>query len=623
MQLCCGKRAPSTAIAVKVDGKDSPLPHIIDKKTGTKYLVDTGAEVSIVRPTRSDLSFRSFERPLFTANHSPIATFGNKPITLHLGVNQKFTWIFMVADVKYNIIGADFLSYFSINVNFEKNCFEFGNKSIPLVFQTVSKIEYPVSFISCNKFSDVLLKFPEVTQSRDKLNKLKHKITHKIIFQGYPVSARVRQLSPEKLKCAKKEIEVMLEAGIIRRSNSPFASALHMVPKTSVSGNTFRLCGDYRQVNKGTIPDQYPVPNIQTLLHRLGGSSIFSKVDLVKAYHQIPMDENSISLTAITTPFGLFEYLYMPFGLRNAAATFQRFIDHVLEGMNNAIAYVDDIIVFSKTPEEHTKHLNKLFGRRRQFGVIINPTKSQFGISELQFLGHVVTEKGIKPSPSKVEAIQKYPLPKDVKQLQTYLGMVNFYHRFINNLAGCLAPLNEYLKKQGSKTLNKINWTDEAKTAFSKSKNLLAQFALLVYPRENCKVCIVADASDIAVGAALQQETDGMWQPIAFFSRKFDKTEKRYSAFDRELFAAYSAIRHFRHFVDGRKFSLLSDHKPFVHAFYSRSDPIIPRRSRQMSYISEFTNDVRHIKGEQNLVADALSRIEINNLCKIQTAGSW
>ena len=127
-------------------------------------------------------------------------------------------------------------------------------------------------------------------------------------------------------------------------------------------------------------------------------------------------------------------------------------------------------------------------------------------------------------------------------------------------------------------------------------------------------MCIVADVSDIAVGAALQQETDGMWQPKAFFSRKLDKTQKHYSAFDRELFAAYSVICHFRHFVDGRKFSLLSDHKSFVHAFYSRSDPIIPRRSRQMSYISEFTNDVRHIQGEQNLVADALSRIEINNL---------
>ena len=131
-------------------------------------------------------------------------------------------------------------------------------------------------------------------------------------------------------------------------------------------------------------------------------------------------------------------------------------------------------------------------------------------------------------------------------------------------------------------------------------------------------MCIVADASDIAVGVAFQQERDGMWQPIAFFSRKLDKTQKHYSAFDRELFAAYSAIFHFRHFVDGRKFSLLSDHKPFVHAFYSRSDPIIPQRSRQMSYISEFINDVRHIQGEQNLVADVLSQIEINNLCIFQ-----
>ena len=172
------------------------------------------------------------------------------------------------------------------------------------------------------------------------------------------------------------------------------------------------MCGDYRQVNKGTIPDRYPVPNIQNLLYRLGGASIFSKVDLVKAYHQIPMDDNSIAMTAITTPFGLFEYLYMPFGLRNAAATFQRFIDHIFEGMPSAIAYVDDIIVFSKTPEDHIKDLNELLTRPRNFGVITNPAKSQFGVPELHFLGHLVTANGIKPSPIKVEAIQKYPLPK-------------------------------------------------------------------------------------------------------------------------------------------------------------------------------------------------------------------
>ena len=176
--------------------------------------------------------------------------------------------------------------------------------------------------------------------------------------------------------------------------------------------------------------------------------------------------------------------------------------------------------------------------------------------------------------------------------MRTYLEMINFYHRFVQNLAFYLAPLNEYLKKEGNKSSREIAWTEEAKAAFQKSKDLLAESALLVYPSENCKLSIVADASDVSVGGALQQEFKGTWQPIAFFSRKLDKTQQHYSAFDRKLFAAYAAIRHFRHFVDGRSFTLFSDHKPFVHAFCSRGEPIIPRRSRQMSYISEFTNDV-------------------------------
>ena len=148
-------------------------------------------------------------------------------------------------------------------------------KSIPLIFQMASKVDYHISFVSENKFSDMFLNYPEATCTRDKLSKVKHKVNHKIVFEDYPYSARVRQLSPEKLKCVKKEIDELLEAGIIRRSNSPSALALHMVPKSSASGNTFRLCGDHRQINGGTVVDKYPVPNLQTLFHRLGGSSIF------------------------------------------------------------------------------------------------------------------------------------------------------------------------------------------------------------------------------------------------------------------------------------------------------------------------------------------------------------
>ena len=162
--------------------------------------------------------------PILTANHLPIATYGNKPLTLQLGSQQKFSWIFIVADVKYNIIGSDFLTHFGVTVNFNKKCLVFENtKSIPLIFQMASKVDYLISFVSENMFSDVLLNYPEVTCPRNKLNKVKHKATHKIVFEGYPCSARVRQLSPEKLKCAKKEIDELLEAGIIRHSNSSFA----------------------------------------------------------------------------------------------------------------------------------------------------------------------------------------------------------------------------------------------------------------------------------------------------------------------------------------------------------------------------------------------------------------
>ena len=165
-----------------------------------------------------------------------------------------------------------------MTVNFNQKCLVFeSTKSIQLIFQMAFKVDYPISFVSENKFSDVLLNYPEVTCPRDKLNKAKHKVTHKIVFEGYSCSTRVRQLFTEKLKCAKKEIDELLKAGIIRRSNSPFISALHMVPKPFASDNSFRLCVDYRQINRDTVVDQYPVPNLQTLFHRLGGSNIFSK----------------------------------------------------------------------------------------------------------------------------------------------------------------------------------------------------------------------------------------------------------------------------------------------------------------------------------------------------------
>ena len=310
----------------------------------------------------------------------------------------------------------------------------------------------------------------------------------------------------------------------------------------------------------------------------------------------------------------------MPFGLINAGATFQRFVDHVLQGMPNVIAYIDDLIVFSASEEEHKRHLEELFKRLNQFGLVINPTKSEFGLQKLKFLGHLVTPEGILPLSERVKAIQNYSTPKTIKQLRAFLGLINYYHRFVKSMAKCLAPLYELLKGPNKRKNDLINWNEEATEAFHRSKTLLSNATLLVYPHSNLPTNILVDASNTAIGAVLQQQHASEWKPVAFFSRKLDAAQKRYSTFDRELFAAYKSLHHFHFLIDGIKFALLTDHKPLVAAFYSKKDQIIARRARQLSFISEFTNDVRHVQGNQNVVADTLSRLEINNLVFSQDA---
>ena len=231
----------------------------------------------------------------------------------------------------------------------------------------------------------------------------------------------------------------------------------------------------------------------------------------------------------------------------------------------------------------------------------------------LNFLGHLVTPEGILPLRDKVKAVEDYPRPYNHKQLRAFLGFVNYYHRFVHNMAHHLAPLYNLLKNSKSKS-QVIDWNDEAVQAFQHSKKMLAEATALAFPSSNLPTQIVVDASDIAIGAVLQQKYEEVWRPIAFFSRKLDATQKKYSTFDRELLSAYKAIRHFHYLIEGVKFTLVTDHKPLISAFYSRSDQLLTRRARQLSFISEFTDDLQHVHGKDNMVADTLSRIEINNI---------
>ena len=272
---------------------------------------------------------------------------------------------------------------------------------------------------------------------------------------------------------------------------------------------------------------------------------------------------------------------------------------------------IDDLLIASSSHKQHLQHLQLVLKRLSDHGLLINVGKSVFGVPSLDFLGRRVDSNGIRPLEAKVEVIRNFQQPTTQRQLREFLGLINFYRRFIPNCTTTMQPLHSLLNHT-KRPSDSLEWTDTAVTAFSEIKDALANASLLVHPIPGAPTCVMTDASDVAVGAVLQQYIHGQWHPISFFSRALQPAQTRYSTFDRELLAIYLAIRHFRY--EGRNFYVLTDHKPLVYALSARSDRYSPRQVRHLDLIAQFTTDIRHVHGSNNAVADALSRLNISAL---------
>ena len=582
---------------------------IKDELSDHRFLVDTGAFRSILPPSRgNNPTLQPSSAALVAANGTSIQTYGEQEVNIRLS-GQTYSWTFIIADVRHPLLGADFLSHYSLVVDVARHRLLNTDTytSVPLC---ISNVEENINLLSTDDtYSDIIKDFDDVFKPELRLSPgaaAKHGVQHFIKTTGPPVYSRYRRLRPDLHHIAKEAFTEMEKMGVCSKAATPWASPLHMTPKKD---GTWRPCGDYRRLNLITEPDHYAMPNISDLTSSISTSRVFSKLDLLKGYFQVPVNPDDVPKTAITTPFGTYVFHYSTFGLRNSGATFQRMMDQIFGHLPYCKVYIDDILIASENHREHRVHLQSVLQLLHINGLVIRRDKCVFGASTIDFLGHDISGDGIRPLPSKVDAVNKFPKPTTVKQLQEFLGMINYYHRFIPNAADILSPLYR-LSSSRQKELE--GWTPAHEHSFLAAKKALAQAATLATPTSADKLYLVTDASNIAIGAVLERCNDGHRQPLGFFSRQLSAPQRNYSTFDRELLAVHAAIRHFRHMLEGTSYTICTDHKPLVTALSKHSDAWTSRQQRHLSTIAETCCTIEYLPGKQNAVADALSRVEIS-----------
>jgi hypothetical protein len=417
-----------------------------------------------------------------------------------------------------------------------------------------------------------------------------------------PVFCRPYRMPPDKTKFLKEEIAKLLELGIIEEAPSngnTWASPVLLVPG---SGNKLRLVSDMRQVNLRTVVDPYPLPLIEQLVDKVGNAKFLTKLDMVRGYWQVPLDSASIPICGFVTPFGHYRWLFMPFGCRNAPATFSRLVTKLLADLETfCVSFLDDILIFSDSWQEHKCAIAEVLQRIKDAGLTLNLNKSVFAVAELDYLGHRIGRGKIQPLEKKISALLQYDRPKNRKQLQSYLGLAGYYRKFLPNFSHTTAVLSNLLRKDVQ-----FEWSEDAQKAFLDLKSRLGSRPILRQADYTREFCMAVDTSAIAIGAYLFQVYDGVEHPICYFSRKLDVHQQKYSTVEREALGLLLAVRAFSVYFGSSKVKVFVDHNPlvFLHRMCNHNQKLL----RWCLELQQYHLDIYHRAGKDNLIPDLLSR---------------
>ncbi|GBG81898.1 hypothetical protein CBR_g34082 [Chara braunii] len=446
----------------------------------------------------------------------------------------------------------------------------------------------------------LLEEFKDLTESPTGV--VPRRIQHRIEIEpgSRTPKGAVYKMSLRELEELRKQLDELLEKGWIRPNSSPFGAPVLFVPKKE---GELRMCIDYRGLNAITVKNVEPLPRIDDLLDRVQGCKYFSKIDLKSGYHQIEVHPDDQYKTAFRTRYGHYEFIVMPLGLTKAPATFQRCMNDLFRPWLDKIVvvYLDDILVFSRTLQEHQGHLRQVLEKLREANFKVNLEKCEWAKTQVLYLGHILDGDGIKPEDNKIVAIRDWPTPRTLTELWSFLGLANCYRKFVRNFSTIAAPLRRLLKKEAI-----WQWDKDCTSALKRLKCALIEYPVLKVADPSLPFVVTTDASQYGIGAALQQDDGNGYRPVEFMSARMPSEKVATSTYERELYALRQALKHWKHYLLGRHFKVYSDHETL--RWLKTHAKMTPKLTRWAAEIDQYDFELKPVKGKYNVVADAPSR---------------